>query len=185
VLILAEKNAVVNFVINQSKLIGFSFNSNLQSRLFGDILILVCSVSMREIFKMHKLFYDSEAAGAAPNSSAGLNDPMEISEEKRRHSILESFVNYRKETLRLIYQDYINVSLLKEWTTVAKGLEIFSYFFSLIVFLVVALLASLFRLSFGFFIMLCIYCYYFSKVNSAAIKLFKERNIPQKLKDCM
>jgi len=181
-LIAADKYAVFNFIVNQSKLIGFSFNSNLQSRLFGDVLILVCAVSMRSIFKMHKLFHDSEKE-ESPSDVAGLNDPNEISIEKRRKSILESFVDHRKESLRLIYQDFINISLLKEWPNIAKCLEILSYFFSLIVFLTVALLASLFRLSFGFFIMLCIYCYYFSKVNSAAIKLFKERNIPQKLRD--
>lgn len=114
VLIAADKYAVINFVVNQSKLIGFSFNSNMQSRLFGDILILVCSVSMRSIFQMHKLFYDSENEESSPNL-AGVNDPNEVSIEKRRKSILESFVNFRKENLRLIYQDFINISLLKEW----------------------------------------------------------------------
>jgi len=84
----------------------------LQTRLIGDILILVSSVSMRKVFKMHKLYYDMENSVDSPEQKASndLEEPLQ-----RKPQRIDSFVSRRHETLKLIYHRYISISLLDEW----------------------------------------------------------------------
>jgi len=110
---LADKYDIFNFIINQSKLIGFTFNTNLQTKLIGDVVILMFAVSMRAIFRMYHLFYESESPPPPPGENE--SNMEEISLERRRISLLESFVNHRRETQRIRYQQHMMISVLEDW----------------------------------------------------------------------
>ena len=100
---------IIDFIITNSRFIGFRYEQHLQGILIGDIIILVFSVTMRSIFKTHKLYSGVQGSVLSPHVVVNdLNPPSTpLLQQDRRgggNGIQKSD-----------YEKYIAVSLLKEW----------------------------------------------------------------------
>lgn len=107
---------VVAFIVNESELIGFSYEGDLKINLIGQLFILVFSVSMREVMKYYKVFSDKDNRRRTTNEQFddlenrnSIRTPMLNSQNSQYATSPKS--KFQIET----YEKYVNISLLDQW----------------------------------------------------------------------
>jgi len=176
--IFSNNISYIKFIVTHEELIGIQYTHNLQKKLVGQICILLFSIWMKEIFNIHNMFYNDHLVKSQDKSS----EELEVS-----NPLMAPLLNSTTEKQtgeKVIFDKYIAVSILDDWPKLTKLLEAVSYLFSLVIFFYIMILSCHYRLGFSLFFMLAIYCYYFSKVNSAAITLFQKKDVPKKISEC-